>query len=275
MRVVDLKAEQVSWFPISGSADVIYVGQLVEWGEDGGVAPAGAASGAWDTAATTGESVLAGIVVGVNDNSKTLSSTYNVNQITGLTDNSDTQATQLARNYFGQEGMWSKGDPQPLVQVAMIDSTTRIEAPIYSSTHGAALNLQTITTGSTTGLGYSANASDMTPVANNATSYCRTGANAGLYRVSDDTDQTTVTFDHSWPHDIAVGDTFARVNIAPGHCRMQTDSESIFIDNDAALTSDYWGIIVESLDLRTAGSEKAVFRFIPKHFGTPIAASPT
>ena len=101
--------------------------------------------------------------------------------MSGLADGSDTQSTQNARKYFGQEGMWSKGDKQPLVEVALIDNTTRIKAPIYSGSYGSALTLQTVTTGSTTGLGYTANASDMTGMANNCTSYCRTGANAGLY----------------------------------------------------------------------------------------------
>ena len=30
MEVVDLKDEQCSWFPISGNADTVYVGQLVK-----------------------------------------------------------------------------------------------------------------------------------------------------------------------------------------------------------------------------------------------------
>ena len=264
MEVVDLKDEQCSWFPISGNADTVYVGQLVKWSEDGGVENAGQASGAFDT---TGNVVLAGIVVGVNDIDQTYDSTYKTISMSGLADGSDTQSTQNARKYFGQEGMWSKGDKQPLVEVALIDNTTRIKAPIYSGSYGSALNLQTVTTGSTTGLGYTANVSDMTGIANNCTSYCRTGANAGLYRVSDDTSATVVTVDHSFPHDIAVDDTFARVNVTPGHCAMQTGTEAIYIENDDACTTDGWGIIVEHLDLRAAGKEHAVFRFIPRHFG--------
>ena len=269
MEVVDLKDEQCSWFPISGSADTVYVGQLVKWGHDGGVAPAGQASGALDT---TGEAVLAGIIVGVNDITQTNDTTYSTVSISGLTDNSDTQATQKARSYFGAGGMWSKGDPQPMVEVAMIDSGTRIKAPIYSGSFGAALTVQTVTTGSTTGLGFTANAGDMTGIANNCTSYCRTGANAGLYRVSDDTSATTLTFDHSWPEDIAIGDTFARIGLATGYCTMQTGSESIYIENDDASATNGWGVVCEHLDAREASKEFAVFRFIPKHFGTPIAA---
>lgn len=269
MEVVDLKDEQCIWVPVGLSAETLYVGQLVKWSNNGGVANAGQASGRYDV---TGVAILAGIVTGVNDVTQTNDTTYSTVSITGLTDG-DSQATQTARTYFGQEGMFSKGDPQPLVEIALIDSTTRIKAPFYSGSYGSALNLQTVTTGSTDGLGFTANASDQAGVADRATSYCRTGANAGLYRVSDDTSTTVLTFDYAWPQDIAIGDTFARLPICLGLCEVQTGTEAQYLEADDAAVSNGWHICVEHIDMREAGKEHIIFRFMPTHFGVHAASA--
>jgi len=263
MEVVDLKDGQCIFVPIGASAETLYVGQLVKWSTNGGVENAGQASGALDA---SGEAVLAGIVTGVNSLTQTHDTTYNTTSITGLTDD-DTQSTINAKTYFGQEGMFSKGDPQPLVEIALIDVTTRIKVPFFSASFGTNMNVQTVTTGSTTGAGFTANASDQAGVADKATSYCRTGANAGLYRVSDDTSQTVLTFDYRWPQDIAIGDTFARVPAVLGYNEIQTGTEAMYFESDDVGTTNGWGVIIESLDLREAGREHCVCRFVAAHFG--------
>lgn len=262
MEVVDLKQEQVSWFPCGTSADVYTEGALVKWGTNGGVAMAATASGALDT---TGEAKLAGIITGVNDKNQTISSTLNVPQITAITDDA-AQSVQTGRDWFGQEGMFSKGDPQPLVQVALIDATTRIKVPVYNAAFGEPLIVQTVTTGSADGLSFTANASEQSGVADLATSYCRTGANAGLYRVSDDTSPTALTFDFAWPQDVAIGDTFVRIAGCLGYCTIQTDAEGTWWDTNVVSTSNGWAVYIEHIDLREAGKEHVILRFAPKHF---------
>ena len=44
-----------------------------------------------------------------------------------------------------------------------------------------------------------------TPVAYNATHYCRSGANKGLYRIPYNTSATAQTYKIAYPYDIAVG----------------------------------------------------------------------
>ncbi len=264
MEVVDLKQEQCAWFPLAGGADTLYVGQLVQWGADGGVTPAGQASGAYDT---TGNVALAGIIVGINDLNQTNDSTYNTVSVTAVADGT-AQATYNARTWFGQEGMWSKGDSQHLVRVALLTSSTKVKIPVFATAHGTAPALLTATAGSATGAGMTHNANDVAAnTGDEMTYYCRSGANASLYRVNDLASDVTPGFDKVFPFDISVGDTFVGIQCTTGLAKVQTDAEGIYLENDETLDANYWGLVVDHMDFREAGKEHVVGRFIPRHFG--------
>lgn len=257
-------APHMIWAPVD-NVDTAYIGQLVKSTGDG-VGNIGAASGAADT---TNKTSIFGLVVGMNDNHTNLTydSTYNSQYITGVV----TQAAQAARNYIGNEGMYVKGDSQPLVKIAVIDATTVLRGYFYNSSFGTAASTLTVTTGSTTGLGFTSNACDFTPVANLATSYCRKGANAGLYRISTDTSTTVETNQRAFRYDIAVGDQFVRLPVRQGQSYVQTDAEAIFFDGSATPATDYWIINVLTLNFETAGREYCEFTFSPVHFDSARA----
>ena len=104
-----------------------------------------------------------------------------------------------------------------------------------------------------------------------ATVYARSGANEGLYRVADDTSATVHTWDHAMMEDIAIGDTFVKVFAKQGWGHTQFDAFGLYVNNGATVTS-YYGIFVESLDLRVAGEESLTFRFGANHCGGTHAA---
>lgn len=248
------------WVPLdTTSTPTLYNGQLV-YSTGDGAGNLGQASGVGDT---SGKKVPMGIVVGNNNRTPVYSTTSNSDSITAVI----TQAAQNARDYTGVEGYWTKGDQQSFVQVDLIGQNTIIEAPLYNATLGTAPTLLTVTTGSTTGLGFTSNACDFTPVADLCTSYCRTGANAGLYRISDDTSTTVETNDVAFEYDIAVGDTFVRVPVRPfGQSYVQTDANALYFDVSASPATNYWIIDVIGLNLREAGKETVIFKFNSCHF---------
>lgn len=259
MRVINASPDQRLWVPVDGT-DTLYTNQIVKSSGDG-VAPLGAASGAADT---TNKGIPFGVVVGNDTHPAPVhDATFNSTSITGV----QTQAAQVARDFEGAEGQWTKSDPQAKVLVDLIGPDSIIEAPIYNSSFGTAISLLTVTTGSTTGLGFTSNACDFTPVADLATTYCRSGANMGLQRISDDTSTTVTTNDTAFTYDIAIGDTFVRVPLRPiGLSYVQFDSESVFIDGSASPATDYYVVNVLWLDLSVAGEEKAYFKFTGDHF---------
>jgi hypothetical protein len=162
--------------------------------------------------------------------------------------------------------MYSKGDPQALVQVARIDATTQIKGSIFLTTYGTAPTVLTSTTASTTGDGFTTNAMGFAGIADYQTFYCRTGANAGLYRISETTSQTVHTFQVPWPYDVAIGDTFVAAPVRKGHGRMQSDTDCTFINSTSPYTTHNYNVIYDHIDLRFAGQEYAIFRFAPVHF---------
>lgn len=267
MELVELKQSQLEMVPVTGAAE-LFGGSLVEWSGEG-VDLLDIASGALDT---TGETIIAGLVIGTNNETKVYEDGTTVagfagEEITGLV----TQAGLVGRTQFGNRGMYPKGEKLAMVEIAIIDCTTRIRAPIYNAAFGTAPTLLTVTAGSTDGLGCTTNAADAAGVADLSTLYFRSGVNAGAYRVTDDASSTVHTNDHPFTRDISIGDTGVKVNLKHGFCRVQFDAAGLYINCGAALTADYYGIIVDYIDLRTAGKEFCEFRFIPKHFGTPIA----
>ena len=248
------------WAPLdTTSTPTVYVGQLAKSTGDG-VGAVAQASGAGDT---TGKQVIMGVISGTNNRTPVYSTTSNSDSITAVI----TQAAQNARDFTGVEGFYSKGDQQSYVQLTLIGPNTILKAPIYNAALGTAPTLLTVSTGSTTGLGFTSNACDFTPVADLATSYCRTGANAGLYRISDDTSTTVETNDVAFQYDIAIGDTFVRVPMRPfGQSYVQTDASALYFNSAASPATDYFIIDVIGLDLKEAGKESVYFKFNQCHF---------
>jgi hypothetical protein len=246
------------------AGDTLYVGQIV-YATGDGVAPLGQAAGAADT---TNKKVPFGVVVGTDNKNPLYDSTYGVQYVTSV----QSQADQLGRDWLGVEGPLGKADPAAKVHIALIEPTTVLKGRIFNGSWGTALTVQTVTTGSATGAGYTANACDFTPVADLCTAYCRSGANRGIYRITTDASATDCTVSLYFPYDIAVGDTFVRAPVRPfGKSYVQFDSESMFIDGSASPATNYFVIHVIGLDLSRAGGEYVLFRFDGDHFCTTRA----
>jgi len=272
-QLVDLKSSQLLWVPVSESAEV-FVGSLVQWDTDtAGVEVLGVANGAYDA---DNDSVIAGLVVATSNdiNNKVYEDGTTVagfagEEITGVV----SQANLMARRNFAPGGgMYAKGERMALVQIAVLDCTTRIRGRLYNAAYGTAPTVLTATAGSADGGvadTYVTNASELASVANYSTIYCRSGANAGLYRVLSTASTTTHLNDVAFPQDVSIGDTFVMCPQRQGYSRIQVDAQSLYI-NTAAITS-YYGVFVDQLDLRVAGEETVEFRFAPNHFG-PVTA---
>ncbi|MFQ5493601.1 MAG: hypothetical protein ACE5DX_05600 [Candidatus Dojkabacteria bacterium] len=251
------------WVALNSTSQV-YVGQLVYDVADG-IAGIGQASGAADT---TNKRVPLGVVIGTSNDVPVSSTTSNSETITGVI----TQADQIARANIGVEGPNPKGDKQAFAKIALVTAQTVLKVKLYNASLGTAPTLQTVTTGSTTGLGYTANATDVAGVADLATAFCRTGANAGLYRITDDTSTTVITNDRAFQQDIAVGDTFVRVPLRPqGLSFVQTDSNALFFDVSATPATNYWVINTLELNLKEAGKEYVLCTLHPDHFSSKRA----
>lgn len=263
------------WCNTNGSS-TYYIGQLVAFTIAskaqglGTVTPLAVPAGLNDS---TNDQVVAGIVVGFSDQNPVYNATYG-QYITGVA----TQAAQLTRKTTGiynqGRGMYAPKDPQALVEVAEILPTTLIKGYICQ-TGGNAPRVLTSSAADTTG-GTSAlttNACEFTPVANTCTIYCRTGTNAGLYRVTNDTSATAPAVTIGFPEDVAIGDTFVRAAIKQGSSQIYISGPGLYIDNTlGASASNCFSAFVYHLDLREAGKEYAVFRFSPLHF---IVGRPT
>ena len=245
-----------------------YVGQIVSYiaaskaATPGTVLPLAVPAGAADT---TNFQIPAGVVVGINARTPVYGATLKANTVTGVL----TQADQLARDWALNKGMYSIGDPQVLLDVAIIEPCSLLEGPIFNAAYGTAPTVVTDTGGADT-TGYTTagttGACDFTPVANYATIYCRTGANAGLYRTTNDTSTTAPDVTVAFPYDVALGDTFVRVPVKQGYSRIYIAGPGMYIDASATPATNYFSVFVEKLDLKTAGSETALFRFASVHF---------
>lgn len=243
------------WCPIV-DLDTIFVGQIVANQVNEGIVPIGAATGAADT---SGKQVPYGVVVGTNLRTPAYDATNLTDKITDLSPNGNTT------EYAMIEGVWAKGDKVAMAEVALIDATTVLEGRLFTDSIGTAPTLLTVTTGGT--VSSTTNATDEAGIASKSTLYFRTGANAGAYRITDDTNTTALTWDKATTNTVAVDDTCVRVNIrAQGQSRCNFDSEALFVDTGATITSNYYVIDVIKLDLSVAGNEKVQFRFGADHF---------
>ena len=256
------------WVPVV-PAGTVHMGDIVTAQADEGVTVMPQGDGASDT---TNKAIPYGIVVGSNrtaDN-KVFDTTYGMESMTdpGAT----APHTATAERLFSS--VHAKGDRRLYVRIARIYPDTLIKAPICNNTPTTAPSVVTVTTGSTTGLGFTSDSCDFTPVADLCTSYCRTGANRGIYRISDDTSKTTETNDVAFPYDIAVGDTFVRVPVKThgrAYVRVGDDTYSGYINCSETPATDYNVIHVEELNLEKAGGEYCIFTFDMDQFCTARA----
>lgn len=249
------------WYKIDSSS-TLYIGQFCQFTGDG-VGPLAVASGAGDT---SNKQCILGIVRGTNDYVKQNDETYG-NYISGVT----SQANQVARDwrsYGSNDRNNPLGESAPLVEVELIGPETLIEGPFYNAAISTAPTLLTITTGSESGLGFTSNACQMTPVNALCTSYCRSGANGGLIRISSDVSTTVETNTLAFKEDIAVGDTFVRVPAIIGRSYVQLNATNVglWLEASASPATDYFIVTVHELELSVANEESAIFAFDPCHF---------
>ena len=270
MHVIEGKG-RVFWAPTDGSS-TYYMGQLVSCiaaskaNCNGAVVPLAVAAGAFDL---TNYQVPLGVVSAFNVRTPVYDPTTTLQYVTG---SSVTQALQLATEKTGAEGMYIKGDPQVLVEVTEITPQSVIKAPIMSATYGTAPTLLTATTAMTDGAvtAITTNASDMSAgVLNMTTIYCRTGVNAGMYRVGKATSNTGPSVTTAFPYNGAIGDTFVWVPMKQGWSTVQIQGPGLFLDSSlvpVVIGTARFGIFIYRLNLAVAGQEYAEFSFEGDHF---------
>jgi len=263
---VDQGSPRTVWAPIDTvTGTSLYVGQLVKNDSVSlnGMAPMAAATSTTDK---SGLQAIYGVVVGDNNFTSKYLATYGQYQI-----NQNTVALQAADKKLGNSGMYSIGDPQALVKVAVINPNTVLRGNIYNVTVGVAPTVATAASGVSTS-GFTSNTIDVATVANMCTCYCRTGKNAGLYRVVLSAHATAHTFTTLWPVAPAVGDTFCIVPYKIGYSFAQITFDAGYIgmgfDCSETAATNYFGIHVYELDLREAGKETVLFAFDSIHCST-------
>ncbi len=264
--VVHPNNSQTLWVPVAAS-QTIYTGAIVCFDTNTpafGVKALGKAGGVGDM---DNLDVPFGVVVGNNAISSDVaySSTYFHEYITAGAEAGPHDSTT---QYQGVEGVVGHGEKGAYVEVIPITAETVLRGSIYNGAMGTAPTAEVADAASTDGLDPNlTTATDVAPVANWTTCYCRTGANMGLYRIADNTAATSTQTTPAFPSDIAVGDTFIYVNLRPwGLSRVQFDSASTFIDGTAAMTAEYYFIDVLRLDLSEANNEYCEFRFSAVNF---------
>jgi len=259
------------WVPVKPGATV-YVGGIVcqdaSAYTDQGVIQMPVAVGASNT---TNKDIPFGVVVGTNNKTPVYDSTYKTEKITAVAAGS---AHGDTTEFMGVEGPFAAdGKRRAMVEIDLISPSTIIKSSLFGATQGTAPTVLTATAASTDGLGTTTNATQVTPVADLCTAYCRTGANAGQYRILDTTSTTVHTWTQAMWADIAVGDTFVIVPIlAYGPCYAQTIATSCsWLDITASPATNYYVIHVTKLDLQSAGQEYVLFRFDADNFSSARA----
>ncbi len=272
MEVVDTGslAVQRVWAPVDAT-DRYYVGQLVGWeqGAYDGVVNAGAAGANPD--ATTN---ICGIIEAVDTlEPLTLNNTVQKGSyVDGVVTVADQTARQLAP-ISGKGSMAPLGDKSVHVKIALLTPWTKVSVPLFNNAFGVAPTELTVTTAGTTGLiggELVTGACDFTPVADEATIYCRQGNNKGVYRTTDDTSTTTPTADRGTPSAVEpLGSTYVRVPLREfGNCSVVTDAEALYFDISATGASNNWHFNVLELHLENAGEEHVIGFFAARHFDT-------
>jgi hypothetical protein len=253
-----------AWFPVHYNSETLYVGQIVTLDSltpDYGLKaynPAGAND-------TTVDQCPLGIVIGFNNRVPTFNTTYKAEYGTSY----QAQATQVAHDFFGVEGTMGRNDPALFAQVALLDSTTMVKGRIFHGSYGTACDTATNTTASSGGTTVTTTAIDYAGIAGATTMYCRTGGNAGLYRVGYDTSTTSHTPYLYFPYAIAANDVFVFAHMVQGVCKVNFDDYGTFIEqygDSNSYGTDYLYVRILSLNLKDAGNEYAIFQFTPNNF---------
>ena len=263
---------QKIWMPVMNT-DTLYVGQLVTSSNEG-AKPLSVASGTGDETnktdsvglisnGTSENNLVFGVVVGTNLKTPDHDTTLKAEKITYADPSSVANDT-----YIGHEGVEPLGDVQARVEVIPLTAESVLRAPLYTDAFGTAPTETTLSGSPTTTAATSA-ATDESGINSQSTMYVRTGAARGSYRVTTDTGTTSITWDVPLVFASASGDKIVRVNLRPwGFCKMQIDSEAMYVDTGATITTNYFLIDVLRLDLSIAGSEHVEFRFNPYMFQT-------
>ena len=253
---------QTIWCPME-DAVTLYVGGLCMVDSSGplhGVEPMDVACGVFNE---TNADWPFGVVIGTNRKNPVFSSTYNAEYITSPAAADAHDGASI--DYVGVEGVWAKGDPIPMVKVALINPCTVLRGRIFGASYGTALTTLTATSFTAHGLAATTNAAQCTGEARMGTIYCRTGANAGTYRILDTSSTTVHTWTIAMKNELAVGDTFV---IAPirfqGMSTIDWDGAAMYIDGThtpAVAGTDSFGVNVIRLDLSVSGEEYCEFMF--------------
>lgn len=244
--------------PVEGTSD-LYVGEIV-YASAYGVEVIGVAAGHGDLTAMT---VPYGIVIAGNNKTKIYgTSAFGYAE---KTSGVNTAAAQLARDFRGAEGMYAKGDPMPLVQIALIGATTRIRGRLFQSAYGTPPTVATAASGLSTA-GMTTSTITRATIASNSVCYCRSGVNQGLYRVLNSASATAHTFAKEFPYTIVAGDTFVFGPKPGANTIIQLDAVSQYIDTGADATTHDYRINVLRTNLEVAGEEYVDFMFNPVVF---------
>jgi len=263
---------QSIWVPVV-PATTIYVGGLVCIDTSAPLAGIQMLPDANGVANDSNLDVPLGVCIGTNRKNPLFDSTELTEYITSPAAGDAFGGASI--EYVGVEGPWAKGDPIPMVKVALIDPSTVIRAPLRVAAIGTAPSVETVTsqtTGGSTGVGFTSGTMDFTSIANDMqTIYFRSGGNAGTYRLNNSASATAALFAKATRNSIEIGDTFVIVPVrSHGYSTvMFDDATAMFIDcADAPVLdgTDRWIISVVRLDLATAGNEYCEFRFDPVHF---------
>ncbi len=271
MEVVDTGslAVQRVWAPVNGPTDTYRVGMLVGWQDvsESGVINAGAAGAGPDRTTT-----ICGIIEAVDtyaplhQNDTTAVGHY----VAAVESVAGQAARQLSDS--SDKGVYVKGDKSVHVKVALLTPWTKVKVPLFNGAFGTAPTVQTVTTAGTTG--FIANecimsAGDFTPIADQATLYCRTGNNKGVMRMISVASDTQPTSDTAMPNAAsAVGDTYVQVPAKVfGQSALQTDAEALYFDTAGSASSgSFWDFNVIELNLQKAGEEHVIGFFSNLHF---------
>lgn len=258
------------WVPIKPSA-TIYMGSIVcvdQSALDEGVIVRGQADGAADT---TNLDRPYGVAIGHNLISPVFSPTYLAEYIT---DEGVTGVRTSTTKYRAIPG------PYPfegiaMVEVALITPSTRLRAPIRNNAIGTAITELTSTTGNANGLTVTTGACDFTPVANLCAIYCRSGQNAGQYRITDDVSTTVAAWDVEMLKTTATtGEKYVRVPCRThgvSYVRFGDDTVCSYLNASETPATNYDIIHVVKLDLTDSGGEYVEFYFDSDHFSTARA----
>lgn len=208
-----------------------------------------------------------GVAIGHNLINPVFSSTYLAEYIT---DEGATSIRSSTTKYRAVPGPWPF-EGRAMVEIALITQSTLLRAPIRSTAIGTNITELTSTAGNANGLTVTTNATQFTPVNGMDTIYCRSGANAGQYRITNDTSTTVAAWDvEMLQTTAATGETYVRAPLRVGvsYVRLGDDTVCSFLDASETSASNYDIIHVTKLDLAEAGNEYCEFYFDGDLFGS-------